>query len=65
MANPFAWANPAGAVEFYAVLLVILLGCALKLFLGQWSDWLDERWGRGSIRDWWLLREIERDARAR
>ena len=65
MADPFAWADPTGAVQFYAVLAAILLGCALKLFAPRWDDWLDERSGRGSIRDWWLLREIERDAASR
>lgn len=64
MANPFEWANPAGAVQFYGIITGILVGCALKLFAGRWSDWLDERSGRGSIRDRWLLREIERDADA-
>ena len=63
IANPFEWADPAGAVQFYGILAVILFGCGIKLFAGRWSDWLDERSGRGSIRDWWLYSEIERDAR--
>jgi hypothetical protein len=37
----------------------------LKLFSAHWDDWLDERWGRGSVRDTWLLGRIERDARAK
>ena len=53
VANPFAWADPRGAVVFWGVLAVILVGAALKLFAAAWDDWLDERWGRGSIRDWW------------
>jgi hypothetical protein len=40
-------------VQFYAVIALILVGCALKLFTGQWDDWLDEARGRGSIADWW------------
>ena len=64
MANPFQWADPGGAVVFWGILAGILAGSALKLFAGQWDDWLDERWGRGSIRDWWLLHRIERDARS-
>ena len=62
MANPFHWVDPHGAVIFWGVVLVILVGTLLKLVAGQWDDWLDERWGRGSIRDSWLLRRIERDA---
>jgi hypothetical protein len=65
MADPWQWADPTGAVQFYAVLAAILIGCAVKLFAHSWDDWLDERSGRGSIRDWWLLREIERDAQKR
>lgn len=53
VANPWEWARPSGAVEFYTVLALILVGCALKLFTGQWDDWLDEARGRGSIADWW------------
>jgi hypothetical protein len=63
--DPFHWVDPAGAVEFYGLMAVILIGSALKLFGTQWDDWLDERWGRGSVRDNWLLRRIERDARLR
>jgi hypothetical protein len=58
-----AWADRAGALQFWGVMLVIVSGTALKLFAGaRWDDWLDERWGRGSVRDRWLLRRIERDA---
>jgi hypothetical protein len=62
MANPFEWADPSGAVEFYGVLGAILVMVVLQLIGHQWDDWLDERWGRGSVRDHWLLRRIERDA---
>jgi hypothetical protein len=62
MPHPFEWTDPGGAVEFYGIMVAILIGCALKLLGGRWDDWLDERWGRGSIRDYWLLRRIERDA---
>ena len=60
-ANPFEWVDPAGAAQFYAIVFVILIGSALKLFGHRWDDWLDERWGRGSVRDDWLLSRIERD----
>ena len=60
--DPTQWADPNGAVVFYGTVVVILIGSALKLFGTRWDDWLDERWGRGSTRDTWLLRRIERDA---
>jgi len=61
--DPTQWADPSGAALFYGIVAVILLGTALKLLQPRWDDWLDERWGRGSVRDNWLLRRIERDAR--
>ena len=63
--DPFEWANAGGALVFYGTLAVILVGAGLKLVGPRWDDWLDERWGRGSVRDWWLLRDIEREARRR
>ena len=63
--DPTQWADPNGAAMFYGIIAVILIGSALKLFGTRWDDWLDERWGRGSIRDNWLLRRIEREARLR
>ncbi len=62
--EPSQWIDPMGAVQFYGVMAVILAGTMLKLFSAHWDDWLDERWGRGSTRDYWLLTRIERDARA-
>jgi hypothetical protein len=53
--NPFDWAVPSGALQLYGVMSLTLVGCILKLFGAQWDDWLDERWGRGSVRDNWLL----------
>jgi hypothetical protein len=61
--DPTQWADPSGATLFYGIVTVILIGSALKLFGTRWDDWLDERWGRGSVRDEWLLWRIERDAR--
>jgi hypothetical protein len=58
--SPFEWADTGGAVVFYGIITVILVGSALKLVGAHWDDWLDERWGRGSVRDNWLLRRIER-----
>ena len=58
--NPFEWADLGGAVEFYGIFALIVVGAALKLVGARWDDWLDERWGRGSIRDCWLLKDIER-----
>jgi hypothetical protein len=43
---------------------VIFFACVAKLFAGnRWDDWLDERWGRGSIRDWWALNHRDRNGR--
>jgi len=57
IADPSQWSDPHGAVICWAIVALIIVGCALRLVSGQWSDWLDERWGRGSIRDWWLLKD--------
>jgi hypothetical protein len=62
MVNPFDWADPSGAVEFYGIFAIMLLVIAVQLVGSRWDDWLDERCGRGSVRDVWLLRRIERDA---
>ena len=60
--DPSQWFDPWGAAEFYGLMAVILAGTLIKLFSGHWEDWLDERWGRGSVRDNWWLRRMERDA---
>jgi hypothetical protein len=65
MVDPSLWADPQGYVVFYGLMAVILIGAALKLFGTRWDDWLDERWGRGSVRDWWLLHRIEEEAQPR
>jgi hypothetical protein len=62
--DPFEWADFGGALVFYGILVAILVGTLLNLVSANWDDWLDERWGRGSVRDAWLLRRIERDARS-
>jgi hypothetical protein len=51
--DDFVQATAQGRALFAAVLAIILLGSALKLFLPQWDDWLDERLGRGGVRDDW------------
>ena len=40
---------------FLAPIVGTLVIVALGLAGTRWDDWLDERWGRGEIRDWWLL----------
>ena len=62
MLNPFDWADPQGAFEFYGLMGMIVVAVIVQLVGTRWDDWLDERWGRGSIRDHWLLRRMERDA---
>ncbi len=57
-----AWADPTGAVILFGTMALILVWCIVKLMTPRWNDWLDERWGRGSIRDPWLLSEIEDSA---
>jgi hypothetical protein len=59
-----AWYDPAGAVILFGTMALILLWCVVKLITPRWDDWLDERWGRGSIRDTWRLSEIEDEAAA-
>lgn len=57
----FFEADPAAQALFGAILFVILVGTAFKLFAPpHWDDWLDEHWGRGSVRDTWLLDRIAR-----
>jgi hypothetical protein len=60
IADPSQWADAGGALVFYGIMTVILIGAGVKLVGARWDDWLDERWGRGSVRDSWLLREMER-----
>ena len=62
MLNPFDWADPRGAFEFYGLMSLIVIAVIVQLVGARWDDWLDERWGRGSIRDHWLLRRMEQDA---
>ena len=57
MFNPAHWVDPSGFFVLIAVMVVTLVGLFLKLAASaRWDDWLDERLGRGSIRDWWVLR---------
>lgn len=51
--------DPGGALLYFGAMSVILIGVAANLLGSRWDDWLDERWGRGSIPDWWLLRRRE------
>jgi hypothetical protein len=62
--NPFDWADAGGAFEFYGLMAAIVIAVFVQLIGTRWDDWLDERWGRGSVRDQWLLGRIERDAKA-
>ena len=57
--NMFRNVDPAGAVLYFAIMGGILVGTIRMLFGGRWDDWLDERWGRGSVADWWLLRRFD------
>jgi hypothetical protein len=59
--DPSAWADPTGAVILFGTIALIVIWCMVKLLTPKWDDWLDERWGRGSIRDSWLLRDMEED----
>ena len=51
--DPSQWADSDGAILFYAILGLIALGTLLKLVTAAWPDWLDDRSGRGSVRDSW------------
>jgi hypothetical protein len=58
IADPTLWADPSGALLFWAIVAAILLGTFVKLFGQQKDDWIDERSGRGSVRDDWLLSKV-------
>ena len=60
----FPGAQTEGVLIWFGIMGLILVGSMVKLFGSQWDDWLDERLGRGSIKDFWLLRRMERDAKA-
>jgi len=51
--DPAQWANPSGLAIVVAVMAMSLLLAVTKLAGEHWDDWLDERSGRGSIRDRW------------
>ncbi len=51
--DPAQWADASGLGTIVAVASGTLLLVAVKLAGTRWDDWLDERWGRGSISDDW------------
>lgn len=54
--DPGQWADPSGLWSLAAVIIGTLVLVASKLAGPEWDDWLDERVGRGSVRDDWPTR---------
>ncbi|HJR25675.1 MAG TPA: hypothetical protein VJ804_09390 [Acidimicrobiales bacterium] len=54
--DPGQWADVDGLWLLIAVIVGTLVLAAAKLAGPDWDDWLDERLGRGSIRDDWPFR---------
>jgi hypothetical protein len=55
--DPGQWADPSGLWSLVAVVVGTLVLVASKVAGTQWDDWLDERVGRGSVRDDWPSRQ--------
>jgi len=51
--DPRDWADAAGWWQLAAAAVGTLVLAASKLVGPRWDDWLDERIGRGSVRDDW------------
>jgi hypothetical protein len=51
--DPGQWADAGGLWLLVAVMGGTLVLAATKLAGPRWDDWLDQRIGRGSIRDDW------------
>jgi hypothetical protein len=59
--DPGQWADAGGLWLLVAIIVGTLVLVAAKLAGPDWDDWLDERIGRGSIRDDWPWRRSSRD----
>ena len=55
--DPAQWADASGLGTLFVVAAGTLILVAGKLAGSRWDDWLDERWGRGSIKDDWPTRQ--------
>lgn len=51
--DPAQWADSSGLWILLGVMAGTLVLVATKLAGERWDDWLDQRVGRGSIRDDW------------
>jgi hypothetical protein len=51
--DPGQWSDATGWVSVVVVSVGTLVLAATKLAGPRWDDWLDQRIGRGSIRDDW------------
>ena len=50
--------SPEGTLQLFALaslitLLPVVFNLVGRMFWDDWDDWLDERLGRGSIKDCW------------
>jgi hypothetical protein len=51
--DPGQWADAGGLWLLVGVMVGTLVLAATKLAGPRWDDWLDQRIGRGSVRDDW------------
>jgi len=59
--DPSQWSDVHGYVVLLFAMGTTLLWLVVKLIDGAWTDWLDERSGRGSVRDTWMLDRVDRE----
>jgi hypothetical protein len=60
--DPRQWADVHGYLVLATVTGISVVWCIWKMTFIPWKDWVDERWGRGSVRDWWFLDHMERES---
>jgi len=53
-------ADPAALWSWATIALTFVTGALLFGASKQWRDWLDERRGRGGIRDDWVIADLDR-----
>ena len=58
-------ADANGLLIYFAIVGFLFVGALVFNGSQHWSDWLDETWGRGSIKDHWALGGLTRTMRWR
>jgi hypothetical protein len=51
--DPSSWSDASGYWLLWSVVGITIVGALVKLAGVRWDDWLDDRLGRGGIRDEW------------